>query len=265
MLTEGTGEFYNQTLYSPKDKPVISLKENKPANKYGGYSNENMAYFIIYSYVNKKNIREYVMTGIPIKISYDIKNNKEKVENYIIKKELKNIEYSDFKIVKNHILKNQQYLDENNEPMRLCSHKEIRADKELIVNQEMNELIYFVYLDESKLKDEQKEKLENGYIKLFNYLLEKLEKEYKIFSNIHKKILDNYKKFEELSDVDKKLTIKGMISLMKTGQGNLKAVGLSDREGRMNRQTFKTDRLLKMTFVDKSVTGMYERRYKLTM
>ncbi len=263
MLTEGTGEFYNQTLYSPKDKPVILLKENKSANKYGGYSNENMAYFVIYSYVNKNNIKEYVMTGIPIKISYDIKNNKENVENYIIKKELKNIEYSDFKIIKNHILKNQQYLDENNEPMRLCSHKEIRTDKELIVNQDMNELIYFVYQDENKLIDEQKEKLESGYIRLFNYLLEKLEKEYKVFSNIHKKILNNYKKFEELNNNDKKSAIKGLINLMETGQGNLKAIGLSDREGRMSGKTFKTEKLLKMTFVDKSVTGMYERRYKL--
>ena len=50
---------------------------------------------------------------------------------------------------------------------------------------------------------------------------------------------------------------------METGQGNLKSIGLAEREGRKRGQKFKTDRLLKMTFVDKSVTGMYERRYKI--
>lgn len=50
---------------------------------------------------------------------------------------------------------------------------------------------------------------------------------------------------------------------METGQGNLKAIGLTDREGRMAGKTFKNDKLLKMTFIDKSVTGMYEKRHKI--
>ena len=45
-------------------------------NKYGGYSSENKAYCIIYTYMNAKNKQEYKLTGIPIKISYDIKNKK---------------------------------------------------------------------------------------------------------------------------------------------------------------------------------------------
>ena len=50
---------------------------------------------------------------------------------------------------------------------------------------------------------------------------------------------------------------------METGQGNLKSLGLGDREGRMAGKTFKGEKLLKMTFINKSVTGMYERRYKI--
>ena len=34
-------------------------------------------------------------------------------------------------------------------------------------------------------------------------------------------------------------------------------------EGRKSGQKFKTEKLLKMTFIDKSVTGMYERRFKI--
>ncbi len=262
MLEEGTGAFYNQTLYSPKEKPVIALKDNKSVNKYGGYSGEKKAYCTIYEYANTKNEKEYELVGIPIKVSYDIKRGKETLENYIKNTCLEGKKYSDFKIIKNKILMNQQYLDENNELMRFCSDSEIRSDKELITN-EISELIYFMNLDESKLDDKQKEKLENGYTDMFNYLLEKLNKEYKIFSTIYKKIVDKNIKFEDLNKEDKKSTINGLISLMETGQGNLKAIGLTEREGRKSKLSFKTKKLLGMTFIDKSVTGMYERRYKI--
>ena len=88
-------------------------------------------------------------------------------------------------------------------------------------------------------------------------------KKYKIFSSTYTKINDKRSEFEKLEQSEKKSTINGLIDLMETGQGNLKAIGLTDREGRKSGQKFKTDRLLNMTFIDKSVTGMYESRYKI--
>ena len=67
-----------------------------------------------------------------------------------------------------------------------------------------------------------------------------------------------------LKEEEKKATINGLISLMETGQGSLTKIGLTDREGRKSGQNFKTDKLLKMTFIDKSVTGMYERRFNIS-
>ena len=51
---------------------------------------------------------------------------------------------------------------------------------------------------------------------------------------------------------------------MHRGQGNLKYLGQSDRVGRIKGKKFKTKALINMTFIDKSITGMYERRYKLS-
>ena len=59
-------------------------------------------------------------------------------------------------------------------------------------------------------------------------------------------------------------TYVGNVQLLELSQGNLKAIGLTEREGRKSGQKFKTDRLLKMIFIDKSITGMYERRYKIS-
>ena len=262
MLIEETGEFYNQTLYSPKDKPVISLKNGLPAEKYGGYSNEFKEYYTIFSYKNDKGKIEYQLVGIPVKIAYDIKNGKENLEDYI-KENYISGDYTDFKIIRRKILKNQQYLDENGEPMILCSDKEIRADKELILNESMDELIYIMNLDERRLDDSQKERLENAYEYMFDYLTAKLGKEYKVFSNVYNKLLNKKEEFMKLNNDNKKIIINGLIDLMEKGQGNLKLLGLGDRAGRMPGQNFKTDRLLKMTFIDKSVTGMYERRFKV--
>lgn len=266
MLIENTGEFYNQTLYRPDDKnnkPVIKLKEDLPAEIYGGYSGENKAYFAIFSYVNKKGSKEYQLIGIPIKIAYDIKSKKTTVEEYIKSNYLKDTEYKDLKIERNHILKNQQYLDENNEIMRLCSDVEIRPNKELVISPKMNELVYLINSSDDKLDDEEKKKVEEGYEELFEYLVEKLKKEYKVFKSTYKKIIDNKSNFKNLDNTEKKSVINGLISLMETGQGNLKVIGLSEREGRMGGKNFNTSKLMNMTFIDKSVTGMYERRYKV--
>jgi len=263
MLEEGTGAFYNQTLYSPKDNPTIQLKKDKNVLKYGGYSGAQKAYCIIFKYIDKNNKEEYQLIGVPIQVSYEIKLGKLNLEEYIIDTYLKEKKYSNLKIVKKKILINQEYLDDNYEPMRLCSDSEIRSNKELVVPHKISELVYLMNLDENRLNDDEKEKLSKGYSIMFNYFLEKLKDEYKIFESIYLKLIDKMLKFEELKEVDKKSIINGLISLMETGQGNLKSIGLTEREGRKSGQKFKTDRLSKMIFIDKSITGMYERRYKI--
>ena len=263
MLEEGTGAFYNQTLYSPKEKPVIPLKNNKKVEKYGGYSSEKKAYCTIYRYISDKNNMECQLIGVPVQISYEINQGKTTLEKYIKETYLKDKKYSNFKIIRNKILINQEYLDENNEPMRFCSGSEIRVNKELIINQYMQKLIYLMNLDEQKLSDVKKEMINNNYLELFNYLLEKMKSEYKAFESNYNKIINKKELFQKLKTEERKSVINGIIDLLETGQGNLKLIGLNVQEGRKNNQIFKTKRLLSMTFVDKSVTGMYERRYKI--
>ena len=98
---------------------------------------------------------------------------------------------------------------------------------------------------------------------MFEYLIEKLKSEYKVFKSCYEKLIKQRGEFNSLTDNDKKSTINGLIDLMETGQGNLKAIGLSDREGRMSGKKFDTKKLKNMTFIDKSITGMYESRFKI--
>lgn len=263
-LEEQTGAFYNQTLYGPNDKnvkPVIPLKNGMNVGKYGGYSGENKAYFTIFSYIDKKNKQQIEMLGIPVKTSYDIKNRKTTLEEYIENQLDSNA--TNIKIIKSKILKYQEYMYENNEPMVLLSDREIRTNKQLVVLEEINRLIYLMNND--KMTEDEKIEVEINIERIYSYLIEKLDKEYKIFTSIYKKATDDEtkEKFSKMQYNDKVSTINGLIDLMHRGQGNLSKVGLGDRAGRTRKSAFKTKDLENMTFVDKSVTGIYERRYKV--
>lgn len=262
-LEEQTGEFYKQTLYGPNDKnvkPVIPLKKGMNVEKYGGYSGENKAYFTIFSYIDKKNKKQVEMIGIPVKTSYDIKNNKITLKEYV-ESQIDNV--AEVKIIKPKILKYQEYLDENNEPMVLLSDRELRTNKQLVLPSKVNKLIYL--MNKEKATEDEKIEVEMNIEEVYNYLIKKLNDEYKSFSSIYEKAKDDKtkNKFNEMSYDDKVVTINGLLDLMHKGQGNLSKIGLGDRAGRTRKSAFKTKDLENMTFIDKSVTGIYERRYKV--
>ena len=262
-LEEQTGAFYNQTLYSPNDKgvkAVIPLKENRSVEKYGGYSGEQKAYFTICSYIDKKNKKQFELIGIPIKIAYDIKNNRNTLENYIL-----NVLEEAYKIeiIKPKILKYQEYLNENNEIISLLSDREIRTSRQLVVNKEIGQLIYIMNKD--KIDDDEKNKVEIKMTYMYNYLLEKMLKQYKIYESVYLKLNDKKYRgiFENETFENRKAILNGIIDIMHRGQGNLKKVNLGEREGRRAGKAFKTAALKNMVFLQKSVTGIYEERYTI--
>ena len=257
MLEEQTGAFYNQTLYSPKDKPVINLKDKLNSEKYGGYSGEQKGYYCIYQYIDSKKNIGYRLVGIPIKITTDIKNNKTTIEEYI-KSTYTNEQF--FKIIRNKIMKNQEYVDEYGDLMMFRSDSEIKAAKQLIVDSNLNELIYAINMG---FEEKYQNQYNNIYEYLFDNLLEKLKNEYHCFENIYIKLLDSKEIYLKLDNKDKKIIINEITKLMSNSNANLKLLNMADRIGRMAGKKFETKQLMNMIFIDKSVTGMYERRFKI--
>ena len=263
---EQTGKFYDETLYSPNDKSKkiqIPVKEGMSIEKYGGYSGEKKAYFTIFSYRDNKDNLQVQLIGIPIKVSYDIKNGKVRLVDYLKQIMKKNNELTnDIKIIKPKVLKYQEYLDENNELMAFLSDTEIKCNKQLIVNNNINTIVYKMNDSKNNLKSEIEEQMDM----LYCYLLKKLEKEYAIFKSIYMKVSSQEikEKYEKMEYNDKVSVINGLIDLMQKGQGDLSKLGLGARAGRMSGKNFKTDKLKNMIFIDKSITGMYERRYKIS-
>ena len=104
-----------------------------------------------------------------------------------------------------------------------------------------------------------------NYEKIFDYLIEKIRKEYKfsITSNAIEKLQSKKETFMALDDKSKKDVINNLIMIVTKASGNLKKIGMGDREGRISQQKFSTEKLKNITFINKSITGLYENRYKL--
>jgi len=265
MLEENTGEFYNQTIYSHKfSDNLIPLKKYLPANKYGGFSNLNKAYMAVYSYeeIMKNSIKKrYDLIGIPINISYDIRNGKITLYQYL-EETLKDKKIQNINIIIERLLIGQQYSDQNGNTFKLCSEQEIRTDKQLILNELVSKCVSIINKDETKRSQEENGFLKDNYEIVYDYLVEKINNHYTFdtFSSIANKLQIKKNDYNSLESNEKEEVLKEIIKLMSTSQGNLKKLGLGERAGRMSGKSFKDETLLGMTFINKSVTGIYEKR-----
>lgn len=249
-LEEGTGQFYDETIYGRNSdkKELIPLKEGLDVKKYGGYSGVNNAYSVAIAYRNKKKI-EKKLIGIPIKISYDIKSGKISLEQY-----LQNLGYKEIQVLRPRVLK-YQLIEEDNNRYYITSFQEVCNAKQLMLEKEHYQLIY--WMNEQKIK-ELEEHIEE-IDQLYEYLMNKVKAFYRGYHNVWTVIEENID-FASSEIEDKCTLIMEILRLTKADaqNANLKRLNkkLSDRAGRKQ----KTINLEGITFINQSVTGLFERR-----
>ena len=267
-LEEQTGEFYNQNPIKKSEikNTRISLKSEKDPLKYGGYSGENQAYYVIYEYKDKKGKSEYRMQGIPIRYSYEIKNKKITLEEYLKNKCNENQEEF-IRILKSKILKNQAFLDENNELQKIISDSEYRNIKQLFLNKkeiiDLYSALNYNILNEKKKEELDKEKIQTIAIDSYRTIINKMINEFKGIDDIEKKDILNNGKFEALDIEEKIKTLNNLLTCISKAYVDLKNIGLNSNEGRKYNINFNKKKLNNMIFIDQSVTGFYERRYRV--
>ena len=85
----------------------------------------------------------------------------------------------------------------------------------------------------------EKEEIENKMLEIYNYLLEKLETEYKSYYGCYLKLnsIAIKQKFQELSIQEKTIIINEIIKIMNIGTGNFKILGLSMTLGRKSEKS----------------------------
>lgn len=263
-IEEQTGTFYNQNAIKKANIKdcKLSLKENKNPLKYGGYSSEKQAYYTIYEYKDKKGKDEYRMQGIPIKYAYDIKKGKLLLEEYLKNKCNENQEEF-IRILKSKIFKHQIFLDENNELQQIVNDSEYRNMKQLFLSKKEIIDLYSI-LNEKNREELDEEKIQTIAVESYKIILNKMINEFKGIDDIEEKGILNNGKFEALDIEEKIKTLDNLLTCISKSYVNLANIGLGTEESRKRlNKPFGKKHLDNMTFIDQSVTGFYERRYRV--
>ena len=285
-VEENTGAFYSETKYPREDKAGSKLVPLKQGNnmrgadnlkeldtrKYGGYKGGEKAYFVLVKYCIEKALKKKVkkeyhieFVEIPVYIARDIKNKDINLYDYVcdILSEAYKNSVVDVEILRNKVPKYQMIIGENGEEYYLVGATEVINSKQFVLggaNQQYNRLLnYIMYGKNDKWQYIQTELLDEQLPGIYDLLLSKIKDEYKGFSKEAIRIQED-NSFYKLDVKNKKEFIAEMIKLVQPDSNypylGKYSTGLSDRMGRKSKEKVGK----KITLVDKSVTGLYERR-----
>ncbi len=257
MPEETSGAFWDQTIYSPrggKKSPAIPLKKGLNLKKYGGYSGTEFAYFFIYKAMKRgKCILEFA--SVPVSIASQIAKHEDALKEYaIILARDSGLEFVE--IVRSKIYK-YQLMEMEGSRLYLTGKKEARNATQFAFNRHETAIAKAIYDEDSIGKLD-----ESSVEELFLLITESLMRySPRLFSVLN---IDSWKeRFFVLGSEERSAVLKAMI-MVGNGKANkvdLTPVGSSKFAGNMQPTYSKI--LTKgsgITFVDQSITGMFERR-----
>lgn len=254
MPEEGTGAFWDATVYSPRDASknmTIPLKKGLDPEKYGSYSREQFAYFFIYQ-AKKKEKPVLEFAPVPVRVASEIVANPGILDEYAseLAKE-KGFEFES--VIRRRILK-YQLIAFDGSRMYLTGMREARNATQFAFCLEEMTVLKAMYegLDiEASNLDE-----------LFTNIVESLVKYSPRLAQALK--IDAWKgRFFELDARQKVGVLKEVISIGdgKSNVADLRSIGEGQYVGQMR---FAYSNLLTkgegITFIDQSITGMFEKR-----
>lgn len=256
-----TGLFYNQNPLK-KGSNLIPKKKGLDPKKYGGYSGENKAYYMLIEYM-KKCKKEKKLLGIPVALYELSKISNEDVIGEYISKEIGNIRYKVLRkcIKKYQLINYKDQLCYIVSAREICNAVEFKFDREHALR--FNELLNFICNDKfCEVSDDEIDEL-------FKYILGKIEKYYPIYSSELSKIRQFYDRgyYEKLDIFQKKKLILELFRMLDTTSNNARLsfltkefseIKFDDRVGRKHGQNINDGFL-----IYKSITGLNSSKWKL--
>ncbi|MGI6590774.1 MAG: type II CRISPR RNA-guided endonuclease Cas9 [Eggerthellaceae bacterium] len=257
-----TGAFWDATIYSPKQTKKaleLPLKGNLNPRKYGSYSREQFAYFFIYKAINRKNNKSIIeFAGVPVSVQARLESNPDYLVEYATSlAESMNCDF--LKIVKERVYKYQLF-EWNGNRLYITGGREARNARQLAFSQAIV----------AKFKEAIEGTLESSTeaVQLFD--------EYCVALDHYATRLSDLLALKELRDGFAKADIaaqqRALVSLLKISCGSCNMINLSEIGGGKYvgciQPTYKkifSDPTSEVWFIDTSVTGMFERRYKLEL
>ena len=258
-----TGEFWNQTVYSPREQSdkAIPLKKGKSVEHYGHYMSPNAAFYSVIEHtdtVRGKRKRKVSVVGIPVNVSYGIKTDDDLLA-YL------QSEYEEPRILRSQVLKYQK-IEWDGAEYYLTSPTEMINAQQLWLPQKYVKLLWMMEMGKAyRRKETDPRELEADLDELFAYLCDVIGRRYPRYGGVHAKLLsEKCVKLREGMDLGDKhaVAVEVLRMLHCNAAYGLKEAGISSAAGRMHMLNLGSS-ISDITFIDTSVTGMFEGRSRI--
>lgn len=265
-LEEFDGALFNLTVLpnsknNPKEKTEAKIPVNKhraDVEKYGGFSGLNpFAVAVEGDKIGKKKTEKVrVVENLPLvfknlteqeQIAY-LYNNGKKMKG------LKNIH-----IIKP--LKKNQLFELNGGYYYLASASEWNNAIELILSLDSQKKLFDV--NKAISNNDYKSLDEDSLLTLFDEIVYKMEKHYPLLTNATKLFKESRDKFNTYSILERCDLINKILYGLSAGKGYIAIPYKDFKQSAFGRLNMKTTYLDEITLINQSITGYYERRYKL--
>ncbi len=257
MPEETGGAFWDATIYSPKagKNLALPLKKGLDPNKYGSYSREQFAYFFVYEAVKPKGKRRVLeFAPVPVRVASVLARDPQALELYAREiTEAKGLEF--VCIRRRKVLKYQQIMVGDSR-LYITGKKEVRNARQFAFSQIETELIRRIERGEDCSENELCD------------LLRSLQDKYERFAPRlarQMKVAGLEDAFRGASMGDKRQAVLSLVSIAAAHVNmiDLSALGGSKCSGCMGISYAKELSSDGVSFIDTSVTGMFERRYTI--
>lgn len=259
MPEETSGAFWDQTIYSPrggKKAPGIPLKKGLSTEKYGGYSGQNPAYFVLIAAHDSKGKPKRLFEGVPIAAAELIKSKKQSIEEWA-KQLVKSRGLVFDQVLRDRLLKYAR-IDHNGNEYYVPALDCVYSSRELILNENQIAIAAAV-CDVAHVSDDALASFE--VLELFDVLTEKCLILCARFKPAYEKLVEGRERFVALSMQDKRKQIVGILKFFNcvTARVDLSLIGGSPHAGGIT-NGFLQKPNESFDIVDQSITGMFERR-----
>lgn len=258
MPEETSGVFWDATIYSPNDakkKPVLPLKQGLDPQKYGGYSREQFAYFFVYVARNpKKATLSLEFAPVPVRVALRLSQDDRALVEYALRlAQERGLEF--VRIAKKKVLK-YQLIELDGDRLFITGAGEVRNATQIAFSQQ-----------EMRVLKGLADGTDSGESDLVG-LFDRIEAMLSLRSKRLARQLDIASKrdaFMGSSRGEQTNAILQLIAIINaaTNMINLVAMGGGKYAGCMKPTFSKELKSQDFFFIDQSVTGMFERRYRL--
>ena len=250
MPEETSGAFWDATIYSPRGKMKLSLplKQGLDPAKYGGYSSEKYAYFFCYYALDKKGNR--IIDFAPVPVSKAACGN---VDIESLGKEVAVGRGYCFEKIARAQIYVKQLIEVDGCRLFITGADQVRSAVPLALRQEEVRVLNDLYegADVPSL----------ALNHLFGVIVEGVKKySQRLYANL--KLDERAGAFSALNHEDKWLILKGLVSLSSASNNmeDMRPIGGAKTAGQLKINYKNTLTEKGITFIDQSVTGMFERK-----